>query len=50
MIVETFSPQETLELGMRIAKETTPGQVITLIGDLGVGKTVSHRELRGGLR
>lgn len=49
MIVETFSPQETLELGMRIAKETTPGQVITLIGDLGVGKTVFTQGIARGL-
>ena len=40
MIVETFSSQETYALGERLAKEAKPGQVFTLIGDLGVGKTV----------
>ena len=39
-IIETNSPEETENLGKRLAKEATPGQVFTLIGDLGVGKTV----------
>ena len=49
MVVETFSPQETLELGAQIAKDAFPGQVIALIGDLGVGKTVFTQGIAQGL-
>ncbi len=49
MIIETFSPEETLALGAKIAKEAQPGQVITLIGDLGVGKTVFTQGIAEGL-
>lgn len=44
MEFETFSPEETLELGRKLAREARPGDVYTLVGDLGVGKTVLHRE------
>ena len=37
-IIETHSAQETFALGQRIGLEALPGQVYTLIGDLGVGK------------
>ena len=40
MVIETFSPEETEELGIHFGKEAKPGTVCTLIGDLGVGKTV----------
>ena len=40
LVVETFSPEETLELGRRLGQQAKPGEVYTLIGDLGVGKTV----------
>lgn len=49
MIVETFSPQETLKLGERMAKKAKAGQVYTLIGDLGVGKTVFTQGIAQGL-
>ena len=49
MIVESFSPEETLALGIRLAKEAKPGQVYTLIGDLGVGKTVLTQGIAQGL-
>ena len=39
-IIETYSAQETFELGKKIGESVRPGQVYTLIGDLGVGKTV----------
>ena len=35
-IIETHSAQETFALGQRIGLEALPGQVYTLIGDLGV--------------
>ena len=40
MIYETFSPEETHALGKRIGEQANPGDVYTLTGDLGVGKTV----------
>ena len=49
MVVESFSPEETLALGIRLAKEAKPGQVFTLIGDLGVGKTVLTQGIAQGL-
>ena len=34
MVIETFSPEETEELGIHFGKEAKPGTVCTLIGDL----------------
>ena len=49
MIIETNSPKETEELGVRLAKEAAPGDVIALLGDLGVGKTVFTQGIAKGL-
>ena len=49
MIIETFSEQETLELGKKLAQEAQPGQVFSLVGDLGVGKTVFTKGMAEGL-
>ena len=49
MIIETRSAGETYELGMRVGEQAKPGQVFTLIGDLGVGKTVFTQGLAKGL-
>ena len=40
MIIETKTPQETFEVGKKIGENAKPGQIYTLTGDLGVGKTV----------
>ncbi len=48
-IIETNSEQETFALGEKIGKEATPGTVITLCGDLGVGKTVFTKGVANGL-
>ncbi|MDD6637693.1 MAG: tRNA (adenosine(37)-N6)-threonylcarbamoyltransferase complex ATPase subunit type 1 TsaE [Lachnospiraceae bacterium] len=48
-IIETFSPQETLALGRKLGEEAQPGDVYTLIGDLGVGKTVLTQGIAEGL-
>lgn len=48
-IIETFSPKATYELGIELAKQAVPGQVYTLIGDLGVGKTVLTQGMASGL-
>lgn len=49
MIYETFSPEETKELGRKIGAEAIPGSVYTLVGDLGVGKTVFTQGIAEGL-
>ena len=40
---------ETFELGVKIGEEAKPGDVFTLIGDLGVGKTVFTQGVAKGL-
>ena len=49
MIIETRSPEETFELGKKIGEAAKPGQVYTLNGDLGVGKTVFTEGVAAGL-
>ena len=49
MEFETFSPEETLELGIKFGREAQPGDVYTLVGDLGVGKTVFTQGIAQGL-
>lgn len=49
MIIETRSARETYELGLEIGKKATKGQVYTLVGDLGVGKTVFTQGMANGL-
>ena len=49
MTYETFSAEETAKLGETIGKNATPGEVYTLIGDLGVGKTVLTQGIAKGL-
>lgn len=46
---ESFSPKDTFEIGKRIGEAACPGQVYTLIGDLGVGKTVFTQGVAAGL-
>ena len=49
MIIETFSAEETYQLGMEIGKKAMRGQVYTMVGDLGVGKTVFTQGMAHGL-
>ena len=49
MVVETHSADETFSLGINIGRKAKAGQVITLVGDLGVGKTVFTKGLARGL-
>ncbi len=46
---ESFSPKDTFEIGKSIGEAARPGQVYTLIGDLGVGKTVFTQGVAAGL-
>ena len=48
-IMETFSAEETYTLGKKLGEQAKPGQVYTLIGDLGVGKTVFTQGVADGL-
>ncbi|NBH13315.1 tRNA (adenosine(37)-N6)-threonylcarbamoyltransferase complex ATPase subunit type 1 TsaE [Lachnospiraceae bacterium] len=48
-IVETFSAEETFELGRKLGRQSQPGQVYTLVGELGVGKTVFTQGVAKGL-
>ena len=49
VIIETENPEETFALGQKIGRAATPGQVYTLTGDLGVGKTVFTQGFAKGL-
>ena len=46
MKIETFSAEETYALGKKLGSEAKPGDVLTLIGDLGVGKRYLPRDLQ----
>ena len=47
--IETNSPEETLEFGKQLGEQARPGQVYTLVGDLGVGKTLFTQGFAKGL-
>lgn len=49
MIIETNSEKETWDLGFRLGEKACAGQVYTLVGDLGVGKTIFTKGLAKGL-
>jgi tRNA threonylcarbamoyladenosine biosynthesis protein TsaE len=49
MVTETYSAEETFALGEKIGTEAKPGQIYTLLGDLGVGKTVFTQGVAKGL-
>ena len=49
MIIETYSAEETFNFGKKIGQLAKPGQIVTLIGDLGVGKTVFTQGVAQGL-
>jgi len=49
MVIETFCAEETFELGKSIGEKAKPGEIYTLTGDLGVGKTVFAQGLAAGL-
>lgn len=48
-VVETASREDTYALGRALGERSGPGQVYTLIGDLGVGKTVFTQGFARGL-
>ena len=46
---ESFCPEDTFALGEKIGRLAEPGTVLTLVGDLGVGKTVFTQGVAAGL-
>ncbi len=48
-IFETFQEDQTRQLGCLLGQQVKPGQVYTLTGDLGVGKTVFCQGFAAGL-
>ena len=48
-VYETYSAEETRARGDRIGQQAAPGEVYTLTGDLGVGKTVFTQGVAKGL-
>jgi len=49
MTIETKSPKETFDVGVELGKEAVAGQVIGLVGELGVGKTTFTQGFAKGL-
>lgn len=49
MIFESFTPEDTFNIGKELAARVKPGEIYTLNGDLGVGKTVFTKGLAAGL-
>lgn len=48
-MIETYSPEETFALGESIGKAAREGELYTLVGDLGTGKTVFTQGIARGL-
>ncbi|MBO5460913.1 MAG: tRNA (adenosine(37)-N6)-threonylcarbamoyltransferase complex ATPase subunit type 1 TsaE [Ruminococcus sp.] len=49
MIIESLSPEQTFQLGAQLGENAKQGQIFTLTGDLGVGKTVFTQGFAHGL-
>lgn len=49
IVWDSYSPEETFAIGEKIGQEAKPGELFTLIGDLGVGKTVFTQGVAKGL-
>lgn len=49
MIIQSYSEADTYALGVKIGQEAKAGDVYTLIGDLGVGKTALTKGIAVGL-
>lgn len=49
MVIETHNSKETFNVGFDMGSKAMPGQIICLLGDLGVGKTVFTQGFAEGL-
>lgn len=50
MIFESYSEQETFDFAYNLAEKSQAGDIITLVGDLGVGKTAFTKGFAKGLK
>ena len=48
-VIESFSPEDAFAFGVELGKKCKPGDILTLHGDLGVGKTLFSKGLGKGL-
>ncbi len=49
IVIESWKPEDTFELGKKLGEEAVPSTIICLNGDLGVGKTVFTQGFAAGL-
>lgn len=49
MVINSYSPEDTFALGYELGQKACPGEIYTLNGDLGTGKTVFTQGLAAGL-
>ena len=49
MVFESYSEEETFEFARKLAMDASPGDIYTLTGDLGVGKTAFTKGFAAGL-
>ncbi len=49
MIYESYNPDTTFEIGQKLAANVRAGDIICLVGDLGVGKTIFTQGFAAGL-
>ena len=49
MVKESIGPEDTFALGQALGQMAAPGEIYTLDGDLGTGKTVLTQGLAAGL-
>lgn len=48
-IYESYKPEDTFAIGEKLGRDAKPGQLCTLTGDLGAGKTVLTQGIAKGL-
>ena len=49
MIYESYKPEDTFLIGEKLGRSVSAGELVTLTGDLGVGKTVLTQGIAKGL-
>ena len=49
MLIETYHPEETFSFARHLGEKAEAGQIYTLSGDLGTGKTVFAQGMAAGL-
>lgn len=49
MIIDSFNPEDTFNLGISLGNKAKPGEIFCINGDLGVGKTVFTQGFANGM-